>query len=35
VAKPDLAITHRPGFMLVTDMLAENASPGQSLRNAG
>lgn len=35
VAKPDLAITHRPGFMLVTDMLAENASPSQSLRNAG
>ncbi len=25
VAKPDLAITHKPGFMLVTDMLSENA----------
>lgn len=24
VAKPDLAITHKPGYMLVTDMLAEN-----------
>ena len=34
-ARPDLAITHMPGFMLVTDMLAENASPGQSLRHPG
>lgn len=35
VARPDLAITHKPGFMLVTDMLAENATPDQSLRTAG
>lgn len=28
VARPDLAITHRPGFMLVTDMLAETVSAG-------